>query len=89
VIGTIAPRRLPVKTASYGFAPRIAILTVTIVALQSQELFSTEANVAKERTGMYFPKKSYEARPQPISEEMRSQLPAPIYDDNPVFLQLY
>jgi hypothetical protein len=60
-----------------------------MVACQRGVVFSAESGAAKETMGMYFAKKAYEAKPLPQFAELRSQLPSPIYDDNPVLVPLY
>ena len=75
------------ETANNHFGLRIAILAIAMAAWQPRVLFSAETGAAKERTGMYFAKKAYEAKPLPKFAELRSQLPSPIYDDNPVLVQ--
>jgi hypothetical protein len=69
---------------------RVLVLTLVIVACQPRLLFSAERNAAgKEVVGRFFPKKTYAPQPLPHFAEMRSQLPSPIYDDNPLFVRLY
>jgi hypothetical protein len=60
-----------------------------MVACQRSVLFSAETSAAKEKMGMYFAKKAYEAKPLPKFADLQSQLPSPIYDDNPVLVRLY
>ena len=53
-------------------------------------LISTAAIArAEPPQGMYFAKKSYAAKPLPKFSEMKNQLPAPIYDENPTYLAMY
>lgn len=68
---------------------RIVILAIAMVVWPPEVLFPAEAGVAPERTGMYFAKKVYEAKPLPKFAELRPELPSPIYDDNPVLVRLY
>jgi len=77
------------ETANNHFGLRIAILAIAMAAWQLGVFFSAETGAAKERTGMYFAKKAYEAKPLPKFAELRSRLPSPIYDDNPVLVRLY
>ncbi|SPE33189.1 conserved exported hypothetical protein [Acidobacteriia bacterium SbA2] len=77
------------ETSDNHFGLRIVILAIAMAAWQSGVLFSAETGAAKEGTGMYFAKKAYEAKPLPKFAELRSQLPSPIYDDNPVLVRLY
>ena len=44
---------------------------------------------APEMLGMYFAKKTYEPKPLPKFADLKSQLPSPIYDENPVLVPLY
>jgi len=60
-----------------------------MVACQRGVVFSAESGAAKETMGMYFAKKAYEAKPLPKFAKLRSRLPSPIYDDNPLFVRLY
>jgi hypothetical protein len=39
--------------------------------------------------GHYFEKKNYTPKPLPKFEEMREQLPSPVFEDNPVLVKLY
>ncbi len=39
--------------------------------------------------GMYFAKKKYTAKPLPRFSELRSQLPSPVYDHNPLWVKTY
>ena len=69
---------------------RILVLTLVIVTCQSGLFFSAERNVGgKEVVGRFFSKKTYEPQPLPHFAEMRSKLPSPIYDDNPLLVRLY
>ena len=68
---------------------RILVLILVTVACQ-RGLLSAEGNdVGKEVVGRFFSKKTYEPQPLPHFAEMRSRLPSPIYDDNPLFVRLY
>jgi hypothetical protein len=40
-------------------------------------------------TGQYFDKRRYEPAPLPQFEQLRGQLPAPIHDDNPLWVETY
>jgi hypothetical protein len=75
------------ETGHFGL--RVVILVLAMVACQRGVVFSAESGAAKETMGMYFAKKAYEAKPLPKFAELRSQLPSPIYDDNPVLVRLY
>jgi hypothetical protein len=77
------------ETANIHFGLRIVILALAMAAWQPGVLFSIETGTAKEVTGMYFAKKAYEAKPLPKFAKLRSRLPSPIYDDNPVLVRLY
>jgi hypothetical protein len=75
---------------NHGVQFRILVLTLGIVACQPGLLFSVERNSAgKEAFGRLFQKKTYDPQPLPHFAEMRSQLPSPIFDDNPLFVRLY
>lgn len=39
--------------------------------------------------GIYFAKKKYTPKPLPCFKNLRSQLPSPIYDDNPLWVRTY
>jgi hypothetical protein len=39
--------------------------------------------------GMYFAKKQYVAKPLPKFAETKGKLPSPIYDENPLYVQMY
>jgi len=43
----------------------------------------------KEVLGQYFAKKVYKSAPLPKFEELKDQLPAPIYDDDPLWIKTY
>ena len=77
------------ETTNNHFGLRIMILVVAIVAGQPRALFCAETGAANETMGMYFAKKAYEAKPLANFAKLRSQLPSPIYDDNPVLVRLY
>ncbi len=77
------------KTANHHFVVRMVILTIALVAWQPMVLFLAEAHAATDATGMYFAKKEYKAIPLPKFADVRSQLPSPIYDDNPTLVRLY
>ena len=77
------------ETTNIHFGLRIVILALAMAAWQPGVLFSAETGAAKEGTGMYFAKKAYEAKPLPKFAKLRSRLPSPIYDDNPVLVRLY
>jgi hypothetical protein len=77
------------ETANHYFRLRIVILATAMAAGQPGVFFCAETGAAKEGPGMYFAKKAYEAKPLPKFAKLRSQLPSPIYDDNPVLVRLY
>jgi len=77
------------ETAKHYFGLRIVILIIAMAEGQPGVFFSAETGAAKEETGMYFAKKAYEAKPLPKFAKLRSHLPSPIYDDNPVLVRLY
>ena len=52
-------------------------------------LLCAQSASSQNRQGRYFSKKSYTARPLPKWEPARDQLPSPIYDEKPVWIQLY
>ena len=43
----------------------------------------------KEVLGRYFAKKAYKSAPLPKFEELKDELPAPVYDDNPLWIKTY
>ena len=49
----------------------------------------TTSALAQPGQGRYFAKKQYDARPLPKFDETRARLPAPIYEENPLFVQMY
>ena len=65
------------------------ILAMAMVACQRGALFSAETAAAEEKMGMYFAQKAYEPKPLAKFGELRSRLPSPVYDDNPLLVQLY
>ena len=77
------------ETANHDLGLRIVILAMVMSAGQPVSLFSADTGAAKEETGMYFAKKTYEAKPLPKFADLRSQLPSPIYDDDPLLVRLY
>src|SRR5580704_3018013 len=77
------------ETTNDHFGLRIMILVIALVAGQPHALFSVETGAANETMGMYFAKKAYEAKPLAKFAKLRSQLPSPVYDDNPVLVRLY
>ena len=76
------------KTADNHPGVQMVILAIALVV--SWPVLSTAApNGAPEKQGEYFAKKQYVPKPLPSFAEMRSQLPSPIYDDNPLLVRLY
>jgi hypothetical protein len=73
------------NTSSRG----IVILAMVVFACQRGVLISAQTDAAKEKMGMYFAKRAYEPKPLPNFVEVRSQLPSPIYDEDPVLVRLY
>jgi hypothetical protein len=75
-------------TANNHFRLRMMILAMVMVACQRGALFCVE-KATNEKMGMYFAQKTYEPKPLAKFAKLRSQLPSPIYDDNPVLVRLY
>ena len=50
---------------------------------------ASPGQVAQTEQGPYFPKKEYTPKPLPKFSETRSQLPSPIYEENPLYVQMY
>ena len=44
---------------------------------------------AEPSQGMYFAKKQYVAKPLPTFAETKGKLPSPIFDENPLYVQMY
>jgi len=66
---------------------RPIILVVTVAAvLGSPALRPARAEPAQ---GMYFAKKQYVAKPLPKFAEAKGELPGPILDENPLYVQMY
>jgi glycogen debranching enzyme len=59
-----------------------ALLTLFMIA-RSSFAQGTEAQ------GIYFPKKYYQPHPLPRFETTKSQLPSPIFDENPLWIETY
>ena len=77
------------ETARHYLGLQMVILIVAMAAGQPEALFCAETGAAKDSAGIYFAKKAYEAKPLPKFAKLRSRLPSPIYDDNPVLVRLY
>ena len=67
----------------------IMLLAVVAVASYSVIPFSAQTGGATENLGMYFSKKAYEPKPLPKFTDLKSRLPSPIYDKDPVLVRLY
>jgi hypothetical protein len=61
------------------------------IVLCAQGIFSLQgAQVEKKEVlGRYFAKKAYSPAPLPKFEELKDELPSPIYDDNPLWVKTY
>ena len=77
------------RIANRHFALQIVILAMAMATALPVVFLRAGTGAAKEETGTYFAKKAYEAKPLPKFAELQSQLPSPIYDDNPVLVRLY
>jgi hypothetical protein len=78
------------ETTNRHIGLRIMILVMAMLAGQRGATISAETGAAKgDKMGMYFDQKVYEPKPLVRFAEVRSQLPSPIYDDNPVLVRLY
>lgn len=63
---------------------------VTFLALVVVLGFSLDTNAREPaKLGMYFAKKKYTPKPLPRFKNLRSQLPSPIYDKNPLWVRTY
>jgi hypothetical protein len=89
VLGQNSPVGCRMETPNKYVRLRVVILIIVILAWPWRDLFCAETGATKERTGAYFAKKAYDAMPLRKFAEIRSQLPSPIYDDNPLFVRLY
>ncbi len=70
-------------------ASRAAWLAAGLVALCWRHVAAAPCVEPASDRGVYFPKKSYVAAPLPRFEALKSQLPAPIVDDNPLWVATY
>jgi hypothetical protein len=61
----------------------MVLCTQSMFLLQGAQVEQTEV------LGRYFAKKSYKPTPLPRFEELRDELPSPIYDDNPLWVKTY
>jgi len=77
------------RLGNLRFGLRIVILAVAMAAVQPRIFLFAETGAAKEQTGVYFAKKTYEAKPLPKLAKLRSRMPSPVYDDDPVLVRLY
>lgn len=64
----------------------IILLVVMTILPGSLALRSVRAEPAQ---GMYFSKKQYAPKPLPKFAESKDKLPSPIYDDNPLYVEMY
>ena len=63
---------------------------VTRPHTSSQERGYRETSLLRrEIQGLYFEKKQYVPHPLPKFEQMKAQLPSPVYDENPLWVDLY
>jgi len=67
----------------YNVVVTVVLCAHAIVLLQGAQAQQ------KEILGRYFAKKAYTAAPLPKYEEVKSELPSPIYDDNPLWVKTY
>ena len=56
------------------------------IIMGSSALLPVRAQPAQ---GMYFAKKQYVPKPLPKFAETKGKLPSPIYDENPLYVQMY
>jgi hypothetical protein len=59
------------------------IFLIVIAAL------SIHSVVAQEEQGIYFAKKTYTETPLPTFQQIRAQLPQPVYDENPLWIETW
>ena len=64
----------------------IAFLVTATILLGSLTFQPLQAEPAQ---GMYFAKKQYVPKPLPTFAETKGKLPSPIYDENPLYVQMY
>ncbi len=72
---------LLVVRSAHVFAPLLVLLASASPPLGAEPSEGPQ--------GQYFAKKTYEPRPLPKFSETKDKLPAPIYDENPVYVQMY
>ncbi len=65
----------------YPMIAKAVIILVLALTIANQTVAGSQ--------GSFFAKKSYVSKPLPKFETSRVQLPAPIYDERPLFVQLY
>jgi len=65
------------------------ILGITILLIKM--LLTADQTIAQNDTeqGIFFTKKQYDSHPLPRYEETKDLLPAPIYDENPLWIETY
>ena len=73
-------------------AIRSSVLLVTVAVLlagPALRSLGAEPAQAEPAQGMYFAKKQYVQQPLPKFAEAKDKLPGPIYDENPLYVQMY
>lgn len=66
---------------------RLAAAAAGLVLLAG--LAGAQSAAQEDARGKYFAKKQYVAKPLPTFAELKGQLPSPLYDENPLWVQTY
>jgi hypothetical protein len=66
-----------------------ALAVAIVLCAQGTFLLQEAQGEQKEVLGRYFAKKAYDPKPLPKFEELKEQLPSPIYDDNSLWVKTY
>ena len=76
----------------------VAVVAVMLCVLTIAQAWAVEVTPVEEAAaatrgdeaqGQYFAQKEYVPQPLPTFAETKAQLPSPIFDENPVFVQMY
>ncbi|MGC9997984.1 MAG: trehalase family glycosidase [Terriglobia bacterium] len=68
---------------------RFNVIIAIMLGVQAVGLLQGAQVQQKEILGRYFAKKAYTPAPLPKYAEVKSELPSPIYDDNPLWVKTY
>lgn len=89
LLTVLTRRTFPMKPfrSPYQLCTLLMLIVLFLTSSTAQDRGSHDPRQAER--GKYFEKKTYAPSPLPKFEEMRDQLPSPIFDENPLWIRLY